>query len=94
MKKEKYYNTTGESGKMLEEFKAKTMNQDAHIYSIFKKDPDSMLSASIIGKHMRCPLTSIRRSLNTLMNSGKIEKLIEKRVGAYGRPEHLYKFVK
>jgi hypothetical protein len=38
----------------------------------------------------RWPLTSIRRSITGLQKNGHLRKLDELRMGAYGKPEHLW----
>jgi len=59
-----YYNTTSSSGKELSENKKKAKTQDEKILEFFKVS--GKLSASLIFPLMNCPITSIRRSLNTL----------------------------
>ena len=84
-----YYNTTNEKAGPLNNYKGKAKTQDEYIYSLFKDG--AKLSSSMIFPLVNFPQTSIRRSLNTLMNEGKIDKLDVKVFGMYGRKEHLYK---
>lgn len=73
-----YFNTTNESGKQLELFKKKTDKQDVLIFAEFTKNPDKNHSASSLYqlfelKGLKWPITSIRRSLDTLCNKGDIK---------------------
>ncbi len=86
-----YYNTVSESGQQLDLFKSKANTQDERILELFKVS--GKLSASLIFPLMNCPITSIRRSLNTLENNMKIMKLEVKVRGMYGRLEYLYKII-
>ena len=88
-----YYNTTNEQGKTLETYLHKSSSQDEKIKALFK-DGKHKLGASMILPMFNCPITSIRRSLNTLMNDGYIEKLDYKLIGLYGRKESVYQKVK
>ena len=90
-----YYNTLKEEGKQLSLFKEKAKNQDQKILELFKVSgksfPEFKLSASLIMPFLDCPITSIRRSLNTLDNNKKIRRTDVKVMGLYGRMEYLYK---
>lgn len=88
-----FFNTTKESVELKSKYIKKATNQDSMIYSIFLNLPDRKLSASVLENHMDCPITSIRRSLNTLERLGKITRCEEKAIGKYGRPEYKYKLV-
>lgn len=97
-----YYNTTKET-KNLKDYQKKAKTQDETILEFFKVGV--RLSPSLIFPLMNCPVTSIRRSLNTLANpkkvviddnvnihiSPKIERTDIKIMGMYGRMEYLYK---
>lgn len=83
-----YYNTTSEKGDQLKKNVEQAKTQDQRIKEMF--DGGYKLSASLIFPRMNCPITSIRRSLNTLENAGKIRKLDFKIMGLYGRKEYLY----
>lgn len=84
-----YYNTTQESGKELKTYREKAKTQDQRVLQLFNKG--SKLSASLLHPAFNCPITSIRRSLNTLEKEGKIEKTGIKITGSYGRKENLYR---
>jgi len=87
-----YYNTTNTRGNLLKDYKQKAKSQDERILEYFK--PNRKLSASLINRLMKCPITSTRRSLNTLENKGIIVKTGFQIMGYYGRPENMYKLVK
>ena len=84
-----YYNTVRETGEVLEKYSNKAKSQDEFIMNLMKDG--AKLSASMIEPLMDVPITSIRRSLSTLMNEGKLIKLDVTVFGKYGRREHLYK---
>lgn len=89
-----YYNTTNEQGDALLENKRTANLQDTKIFRLFRTTPRSKRGASDVHQILfgnGTPITSVRRSLNTLAADGKIEKLDEKQIGPYGRPEHLWR---
>lgn len=85
-----FYNTTKETGKDLEVCVKKAKTQDEIIYNLFYEG--SKLSPSQIDTILehRYPITSIRRSLNTLAKRGMLTRLDVKMLGKYGRKEGLY----
>lgn len=90
-----FYNTTNEKGLELKKAKEKAISQDKQILAMFDTNvpgiSSNKLSASLIFKQMNCPITSIRRALNTLENKGSIKRLDVKINGLYGRKEYMYK---
>ena len=92
-----FHNTTNESGKQLELFTAKAHNQNQAVYEMFQRY--NSLSASEcftrLQNHTRLTwiLTSVRRSITTLTNTGKLIKTEKKVNGLYGRPEYVYTIV-
>ena len=97
-----YYNTTNESGSELLNSKTKALTQDALILKIYEThqiyDIDKEgLSPEIVrwtceefhGKDW--PITSIRRSINTLTKAGKLTKTNKLYRGRYGKNEHIWK---
>ena len=93
-----YYNTTHET-ENLPKFAAKAKSQDEEIKGIIHKYADKTripITPEMILGFMRRqpPLTSIRRSFNTLEKEGFIEKTGQKVTGLYGRPVNVYKLVK
>lgn len=89
-----FFNTTGESGEKLKQHQDQTANQNATLLSFFMVNKNSEYSASglesmrVLGYNV--PITSYRRTLNTLMSKGLIEQIGE-RNGAYNRKEFTYK---
>ena len=95
-----YYNTTKEKGEALKEATKKAGSQDERILKHFQKLQYSFgkneLSPSDIHTYFapEWPITSIRRSLNTLTNQGKLEKTNKLVMGMYGRKEHVWRLRK
>ena len=88
-----YYNTTEVSPRQLQLFTGKATSQSARILKIFIAFPDKEISASDIehnGVLDSAPITSIRRSLNTLMNKLEIVRF-GKKEGPFKHPETTYK---
>ena len=90
-----FYNTTNESGKQLELFKKKTDKQDVLIFAEFTKNPDKNHSASSLYllfevKGLKWPITSIRRSLDTLCNKGEIKHIGKRKSLISDRAEFVY----
>ncbi len=89
-----YYNTVGENRQALIHYAESNQKQDKLVYyvcNILVK-----FSASQIFKDFprsETPITSIRRSLNTLKKKGLIEETGNKVKGLYGRNESEYKLV-
>lgn len=89
-----FYNTTGETGQMLIRFRETAKNQDKLVLAVFKSS-ETPLTPSQVWKilinnrsiHEATPLTSIRRSINTLTGRMELRKLTKKRLGPMGRPE-------
>jgi hypothetical protein len=87
-----FYNTIKESGQELEASKDKTLKQDQIILNAFK--PNGMNSAWLMYNANvlphGTPITSYRRSFNTLHKQGKIEK-VGSRIGNLDKKEFTYK---
>jgi len=88
-----YYNTTKEKNQDLSDLIQRAKNQDELILNIFIESNKTELSASDVFRLMqfKYPLTSVRRSINTLMNGGHLQKTENKKIGIYGRKEYLFK---
>jgi len=93
-----FYNTTKEVGEDLKEYKSKAISQDEIIIRHFLKHPYQEFSPSELWINLFevefTPLTSIRRSLNTLTRAGNLIKLDKMKCGIYGRREHYFKLNK
>jgi hypothetical protein len=93
-----FYNTIDLTGQELEKAKAQTLKQEELIATIYKKNCHKEISPSqileIVNKHygLNWLLTSCRRSLTDLTNSGILIKLPKTVQGIYGKKEHVWKF--
>jgi hypothetical protein len=89
-----FYNTIKESGKELKASKEKILKQDQIILNAFK--PNGMNSAWLMYNSnvlpQGTPITSYRRSFNTLHKQGKIEK-VGQRIGNLDKKEFTYKLI-
>ena len=88
-----YHNTTGEKGSQLDLFVKINKKQDQEILDYFKIFNQFQPSVcwSLFFKSFNVPLTSVRRSINTLTKAGYLIKTTEKKPGMYGRPEYVWK---
>jgi predicted transcriptional regulator len=90
-----YYNTTRQFGDQLALFQRKAASQDDAILNYLKRQSEGLTRDEIRQDCLPdAPISSIARSLNTLLNAGKVEKLNEQRPGAFGRPQYLWRAVK
>ena len=90
-----YYNTTSEHGDFLRKNRIASETQDAKILAMFRSNSDLVYSAETMQalagiNGYNWPLTSVRRSINTLLNEGFIERVGEQ-TGSYGRRIFTYK---
>lgn len=91
-----FYNTTSLEGDALKVARRKAKNQDEIILGVFKKHYKYKLTPfdvneALQGMLINYPITSIRRSINTLTKSGnlvKSEKAIRKCI--YAAPNHVW----
>ena len=99
-----YYNTTNENKDNEIKFRNINNGQDKKVLAIIKEQKKPF-SASLVfnefGKKNgvwevwdNTPITSIRRSINTLKNAGYIEETGKRVEGIYGRNELQYKLIK
>lgn len=91
-----YHNTTGLNGSELKQAQEKAQSQDEIILGLFRQTNISM-SACDVFKLMNDALmiqnvllTSVRRSINTLMKQGHLQQMEQTKIGIYKRPVHLY----
>lgn len=96
-----FYNTTHEKGDELKKAWDTAESQDDLIYRMFKAY--AVLTPWIVygklwkrnGRKEVFPITSIRRTFNTLMKQGKIRKTNDKRISPHsGRSEYIYHIVR
>jgi len=86
-----HYNTTNEAGTQLRLFDVQAENQENEVMRVL-----GLLKAaspSKIYKYLgtKYPITSIRRALTNLTQTGKLTKTDSKATGLYGRPEYVWK---
>ena len=91
-----YYNTTRQKGENLQLSIAQAGAQDERVLGFFKKVKSA--SASFVWsrefKGEMVPITSVRRSINTLTKQGFLEKTPDKVQGIYGKPEYIWRLNK
>lgn len=86
-----YFNTLGVKDPQLELFTAKTMKQDDIVMSVVKKLQIFSATSILNSYPEKILMTSLRRSINTLLKEGKIIETGNKVLGGYGRNENEYK---
>lgn len=87
-----FYNTTHERGATLKEYESKASRQETVVLAYFRFTKSEHSPSEV---HAACfeasvPLTSTRRALTHLTTRGLLMKLDTKRVGPFGRHEHLW----
>jgi predicted transcriptional regulator len=85
-----YYNTTSQSGDELQEFIASAGAQDSKIMEAIIGMDSVFSPRDLTTLFPEMPITSIRRSLNTLVKKEFITKTGKKVDSIYGRPEFQY----
>ena len=86
-----YYNTIEEVGTALTESKKKTRKQADLIFALFQKRNEPLSPSMVLSQSgLNCPITSIRRAMTDLTNSGHIVKTDLQVKGMYGKAEHLW----
>jgi hypothetical protein len=92
-----FFNTINFEGEGLKREDAKCAKQEELILSLFKANPNKLLSPSqvhaIVGKKYQIypPITSIRRALTNLTGRLELIKTDEMVPGLYHLPEHTWK---
>ena len=89
-----YFNTTRVAMVDLREYKAKASSQDLKVLEWFKSHPGEVFSPEDVMQAIftsATPLTSIRRSFNTLEKGLFIEKTGQMKKGIYGRPVNTWR---
>ena len=93
-----YYNTTQEQGSRLYRSWTKTAKQDDLILLVFARNKKSILTPfevlNILNEDFdrMFPITSVRRSINTLTKIEALEKTSIKRKGDYGKSNYCWKY--
>ena len=90
---EHHYNTTHESGSLLQKFESQGKSQEARLLKYFQANPASSWTRSELHRVImrKCPVSSITRALANLKNRGLIERTADKRDGDFGRPMYLWR---
>lgn len=91
-----YFNTTNESKNQIDLFTKINNKQDKKVLAIckdLKTFSASRVWQEYIHKHVKeqTPITSVRRSINTLKKAGCIRETGNRVMGIYGRNELQYK---
>jgi hypothetical protein len=86
-----YFNTTNETGEALATSYKKAKTQEEAIYSYFLSCGEPLSPSMVLDRlALNCPITSIRRAMTNLTDSGKISKTNQYVKGNYGKQEHLW----
>ena len=86
-----FYQTIDQVGSALKESNKKVKRQEDLIFALFEKRNEPLSpSMVLIESGLNCPITSIRRAITDLTNSGRIVKTDRQVKGMYGKAEHLW----
>jgi Fe2+ or Zn2+ uptake regulation protein len=90
-----HYNTTNLTGQKLSKAKTKAKTQEEIILAFFstagKGATPSQVMQIASNKGYNWPIKSIRRAMTVLTGKGVLEKTLEKRPGAWGADEHVWR---
>ncbi len=92
-----FYNTNSLTGSQYIQAVRNAKNQDEKVmlYLTYSENRVKEFTAGHLWKYSNLfdntPLTSVRRSVNTLLNEGFIEYTGKKQKGLFGSPERIYK---
>ena len=87
-----YYNTTSQTSYHLRNAKDSAINQDERVLAFFKAFPSRIFSPWEVLDQLEttAPITSIRRSINTITKKGMLRKTNSKIDGPYGKPSYTW----
>ena len=88
-----YFNTTESLGPELREYQEKAKSQEKRILAFLKLDSNRPITPSAAMQWIfkdSVPITSVRRALTNLTNSGELVKTNVQVKGPYGRPEFIW----
>lgn len=95
-----YHNTNNLSGVDLQDAEEKTLNQEEKVQAFFNLHPLRKFLPSDVEHWLKqkgkiphsTPITSIRRAMSNLKKDGRLDKLPDTAIGAYGcgAYEHYY----
>lgn len=86
-----FYNTTNETGQILENHEQTSKKQEMDMLDLFKEHID-LNPSRIIELRPMMHRTSISRALRNLTIDGQIDKTENKVMGKYGRREHIWRY--
>lgn len=90
-----FFNTIRLEGVALKEAQRATETQDERILRFFREFSRNAWTPwevqRLVYSGSQTPITSIRRSINTLTEDGKLIKTGEKRQGPYGKPSYAWR---
>lgn len=90
-----FFNTIHQSGTDLLQSEKKAKSQDETIVAFFERHPSLELTPFEVQENLKwynVPITSIRRSLNTLTNKGRLIKTDKKAKGIYGMDNYKWRY--
>lgn len=88
-----YFNTTDSAGRELRQYVADAECQEGKLLTWFG-DADGCYSPSMLRRLVfvnKAPLTSVRRAITNLTNSGQLVKTSHQVQGPYGKPEYCWR---
>lgn len=88
-----YYDTTAVSERDRKKYAHAALRQDDSILQVFRQSENPLTPSevhSLLYLGSTTPLTSVRRSITNLTNKGMLRKSGQKKIGMYGRPEHVW----
>lgn len=91
-----FFNTTSEAGPLLAEYQAKAGEQNETVLGVFRRLQCPLTPSNVLLYYPHAPgapmppLTSIRRAISTLTESGALVKTEAKRKGMFGRNEYCW----
>jgi len=95
MNPDSYHNTNNESGAILASSNKKTAKQEVKVLEFFKSNsksdlfsPEDVLEQVDFGK--LTPITSVRRAITNLTNSGHLKKTSTMKRGQFGKKIHTW----
>ena len=91
-----YYNTTDAPAEVVVKRKQHNLKQDDRILEIFKRaqkplTPFDVFHQHKVQYHFEIPITSVRRAITNLTQSGKLIKSNTKKEGDYSRENYTWK---
>ena len=89
-----YHNTTESTQPELKKYREKAKSQEERLLNFLKADPCRPITPSAAVKWVfnnAVPITSVRRAISNLTDSGHLVKTSAQTKGPYGRPEFVWR---